>query len=207
MIRFYITRHGLTQWNKEGRLQGRQNSPLLESGIEDARDLKAYLSDVSFSAVYSSPVERAYYTASTIFGDQVIKDDRLREMSFGIYEGKKVSDIAHLKEYQDLWDHPGDFTRFEDGESYQEVKDRLLDFVEEMIHTKEGNIFVCLHGMCFVVMMSIFMDIPIEKLNMLNQHIVRGCSLTTVSYDGTFHVEKMGDTHFLHGVDQNIEYK
>lgn len=206
MIKFYITRHGLTLWNVEGRLQGRKDSPLQKQGIDDALALKKHLSGIEFSEVYSSPIKRAYDTASLIF-DEVKCDDRLMEMSFGDYEGKKVASLKEDPLYINLWQYPDKFTRFNDGESYQEVKDRLESFLNEMIATKDGNIFICIHGMALTVLLSIFYNEPIKNLTKFNQNILRGGSITVVSYDGQYHVEVLGDDSFLEGKNANISYK
>ena len=58
-MKIYITRHSKTIWNQEKRLQGRNDSPLTQEGIENAYALKDYISDISFDKVYTSPILRA----------------------------------------------------------------------------------------------------------------------------------------------------
>ena len=66
-MKIYITRHSLTTWNEEKRLQGWKNSDLTKQGLEDAKRLGNYLKNQSFDGIYSSPLKRAKETAQLIF--------------------------------------------------------------------------------------------------------------------------------------------
>ena len=86
----YLMRHGQTDWNKEYRLQGATDIPLNEEGRRQAKEAAEKMRDIPFECVYSSPLIRAKETAQIIsaFHDiPTVVDDRLKEMSFGIYEG------------------------------------------------------------------------------------------------------------------------
>lgn len=58
-MRLYFVRHGKTQWNLEGRLQGSKETPLLKESIEQVSELGHYLSDTHFDLVLSSDLPRA----------------------------------------------------------------------------------------------------------------------------------------------------
>ncbi|GIP39448.1 hypothetical protein J31TS4_27280 [Paenibacillus sp. J31TS4] len=90
----YVVRHGQTDWNKEGRLQGRQGLPLNERGIEQAESLREQLSGVSFASVYSSPQERAVQTAERIAGKQAVTDARLDVFDLGEADGQLRSKVT-----------------------------------------------------------------------------------------------------------------
>ena len=93
-MKIYITRHSLTTWNEEKRLQGWKNSDLTKQGLEDAKRLGNYLKNQSFDGIYSSPLKRAKETAQLIFPNKtIIEDDRLKEMNFGDYEGKFIDEL------------------------------------------------------------------------------------------------------------------
>ena len=94
--RIYIIRHGETEWNASGKKQGHLDSPLTPTGRAQAQALAARLSSESFSTLYSSDLGRAYTTARVIAdqtGHEVVIDSRLRERSFGIFEGMMETDI------------------------------------------------------------------------------------------------------------------
>lgn len=64
----YVLRHGQTDWNREGRLQGRRGLPLNDIGIMQAEQLRDTLKDVKFDYVFSSPQVRAIQTAEIATG-------------------------------------------------------------------------------------------------------------------------------------------
>ena len=99
-MKIYITRHSLTTWNEERRLQGWKNSPLTKQGEEDALKLGEYMKNIHIDHIYSSPLLRAKSTADLIFNNKnIIEDDRLKEMNFGDYEGKYIQDLKIMKSY------------------------------------------------------------------------------------------------------------
>lgn len=65
----YIVRHGQTDWNLEGRYQGRTDIDLNETGIKQAEKIRQELKSVKFDKVFSSPLKRAYKTAQIICND------------------------------------------------------------------------------------------------------------------------------------------
>ncbi|WAC74514.1 histidine phosphatase family protein [Roseateles sp. SL47] len=89
-------RHGETAWNREGRLQGHLNLPLNDLGQAQAQRLGAALADQTIHAVYASDLDRAHATARAVaepHGLVVTTDPRLRERSFGRFEGRLWADI------------------------------------------------------------------------------------------------------------------
>lgn len=97
-MKLYLARHGLTDWNKEMRAQGRKDLPLNVEGRAQAEELRDKIKDIEFTAVYTSPLKRAAETAQIAVGDRydIIYDDRLIERSFGDFEGKVVKSWSEL---------------------------------------------------------------------------------------------------------------
>ena len=86
----YIMRHGKTEWNELHKLQGRTDIPLNEEGRQMAKIAGEKYKDINFDVCYCSPLVRAKETAKLVLEGRnvpIIYDERLREMSFGIYEG------------------------------------------------------------------------------------------------------------------------
>lgn len=89
MLDLWLIRHGETIWNSEGRIQGHMDAPLSGLGIKQANVLAKRLSSKSFDAIYSSDSGRATQTANIVFpGQNLCLDARLREMHYGVLEGK-----------------------------------------------------------------------------------------------------------------------
>ena len=85
------------------------------------------------------------------------------------------------------------------GETYEEVVFRLNDFIlEKYNENPQQTIFITIHGMLFTILHGIFLDLPVERLNEVNQEIVRGCSLSLFEFDAT---NKNNHVSFL-----NLEY-
>lgn len=89
----YVIRHGQTDLNKEGRLQGRLGFPLNEEGIKQAEILRDQLKHIQFDIVFSSPQERAVQTAVIATGKKAITDARLDVFDLGEADRLKKDEV------------------------------------------------------------------------------------------------------------------
>ncbi|XP_067445163.1 probable fructose-2,6-bisphosphatase TIGAR A [Thunnus thynnus] len=138
-LTFGITfvRHGETQYNKDGLVQGQAiDSPLSEIGLQQAESAGRYLKDVKFSNVFVSDMLRARQTAEMIMKHnsscsnlQMACDPLLKEVSFGIAEGGRMQDLKDMAKAAGQT-FPG-FTPPE-GETQEQVKERVKKFLEKM---------------------------------------------------------------------------
>lgn len=90
MLKVYLLRHGLTDWNKLRRVQGSSDIPLNEEGRRVARLTAEGMRDMPIDLVYSSPLKRARETAEIICAGRdvpIVFDERIREIGFGEFEG------------------------------------------------------------------------------------------------------------------------
>jgi len=156
-MNIYILRHGETDWNKETRIQGSTDIPLNGYGIHLAEVTAEALKkqNIIFDRVYSSPLIRAYRTAEIVCAGshvQILKDDRLREISFGSAEGVKVSESKTNPKYKNMdicFTKPSQYHAEESAESYEQVLARASDFLENEIKPLEGkyrNVLAVCHG-------------------------------------------------------------
>ena len=206
-MKIFITRHSKTLWNQEKKLQGWKDSPLTKEGINDALLLKKRIKDISIDYCYSSPINRAKQTSEILF-DHVILDDRLKEMNFGIYEGKNIAELLNDEQYDDLWNHPDDDTRLPGGESYKEVQKRLLDFIDEIYKKySDKTIFITIHGMLFIILHGLMLGYKTCDLIKINQHVVRGCSLSEGDSDGDKLTKKYRGEASHVATNETISYK
>jgi broad specificity phosphatase PhoE len=128
-----LLRHGESEGNAQGRMQGRRDYPLSALGREQAALAAAFIrsSGLSFSAVYSSPLLRAFETASIVAASGVrpepVIDDDLPEIGAGAIEGLNEAEIreAHPPFMQRSLTETGDFAAY-GGESYEEVQRRVV---------------------------------------------------------------------------------
>ena len=90
----HLVRHGETAWSLSGQHTGRTDMPLTPAGEAAARGVAERLKSQSFSAVWSSPSQRAYNTSVLAgFGAQSVRNDDLQEWDYGAYEGRTTKEI------------------------------------------------------------------------------------------------------------------
>lgn len=138
-MEIYIMRHGTTDWNVQKKIQGNTDIPLNKEGILLADKSGENLKNTDFDVIYTSPLKRAYRTAQGIRGDRteipIIKDNRLIEMNFGIYEGKtsEEREIISNNSFSNFFKAPEKFVPGEGGESFDDLLKRTKDFLQNMI--------------------------------------------------------------------------
>ncbi|MGB9797519.1 MAG: histidine phosphatase family protein [bacterium] len=147
--RLYLVRHGMTEWNDDGKMQGRTDVPLNERGITQAKLLAKRLANVPLSAIYSSPLMRAMKTAEIIaqnHGLPIIPATPLQEADFGGWEGLTLEEIKNgWGEAIDLW-YEGKALPPK-GEGILEMQRRVVEFVEDVIEKHKGEeILIVAHG-------------------------------------------------------------
>ena len=137
----YIVRHGQTEWNVLGKIQGRKDIELNEVGIKQAQDLKDKFKNIKFDVVFCSPLKRALQTAQIITNQNIIVDSRLIERDNGELEGKIKKDIKILPDFND----PND-TKY-GVESLASLQERLKSFYDEITKKYIGkNILIVTHA-------------------------------------------------------------
>ncbi len=143
----YFVRHGQTEWNKIGKMQGHKDIELNDEGREQAQVVKEKLQGIKFDKVFSSPLIRATETAKIISNQEITIDNRLIERFNGELEGKFKKDIKVFPDFND----PND-TRF-GIESLDSFRNRINDFLDEITKKyKDKNILVVTHaGVCLYV--------------------------------------------------------
>jgi len=151
MLNVYLLRHGQTEWNADGnRYCGRTDLPLTDKGVQQAQLVREQLKDISFKAIYSSPLQRAYGTAQIASGGkEVIKDDRLIEADFGDWESKSKEQF--IEENPALWERwnkePLITQAGGTGETAQTIINRMNDFFTSILQKHpSGNILVVAHN-------------------------------------------------------------
>ncbi len=139
-----VVRHGQTEWNEQGRWQGRLDSPLTELGRKQALEARRIVMQQPIHAVYSSDAGRAMETARIILGElelPIVPHPALRERDYGVYEGLTAAEIEER--------YPG--TRFRDvggsretwappkGETMAQVRERVRSFLLDLVQSHAGE--------------------------------------------------------------------
>lgn len=161
-----ICRHGETIWNTEHRKQGQLDSELTELGRKQASELRKSLimfcGDKKFKVI-SSPLGRVVKTGEIVFKDVGFingfsTDDRLKEHSFGKWEGLTPLDVENCfpgmqaKREKDRWNF-----KIPEGESYALLEERLSSFLSS-IHLDSNLILLC-HEMVSKTLRKILLNL------------------------------------------------
>ena len=156
-MRFYLVRHGKTEFNLARRFQGGAvDSPLLPESIINAQKVGSYLADLKFAGAFASPQERAVVTAQNIVDQwevapKIKKIAALREMNFGKWDGDLVA--AHQGEelFEQFLKYPSQFEGEKlGGENYYQFTHRVqagLKSIFEEGFKAEENVLVAAHAL------------------------------------------------------------
>ena len=204
----YIVRHGQTELNRLGIVQGRGR----DTDLNDEGKKQAYLfyndyKNVPFDKIYISALRRTQQSIQP-FIDLDIPYEKLPgldELAWGIYEGQPSTPAtkgAFLQLLRDWMEGKLD-TKFEDGESPNEVKIRQQEALDViMSHPEEETVLICMHGRAMRLFLCILLGLPLTEMDKFpHQNLV----LYKVVYDGkTFkiedpnnalHLESLGKDH------------
>ncbi len=141
-LRIWLVRHGVTDWNLEGRWQGWSDTPLSTAGHDQAWKLRARLEHRRFDRVVASDLIRALDTAR-LAGFEPTVDARLRELNFGVFEGGTNFENAQHPDFAAWTLNP--ITRAAPmGESYASLRARAMHWLEAL--PEHGEILAFSHG-------------------------------------------------------------
>ncbi|MDO5127245.1 MAG: histidine phosphatase family protein [Eubacteriales bacterium] len=194
-MELYIVRHGETLWNAEKRLQGSCDIELSENGRALAKETGEALMDTQIDVIYSSPLIRAYETAELIRNGRDIPhytDERLREMSFGCFEGQNFSELLKDESltFQHFFKRPELFVAPEDGETFEQVIARAGDFMKEVIEPMADSherVMIVAHGALNKAIMSYIKKHSVEYF--WSGGLQTNCNVIIVDYsDGKYEI-------------------
>ncbi len=165
----YIIRHGETFWNAARRMQGQQGTDLNENGIRLAKETAEGLKDINFDLCITSPLIRARHTAEIIMEGRnkpILEDDRLKELSFGAWEGLSVAPDkmeVPIEEFRLFRADPFRYQPPEGGESFRDLIRRTGEFLQDLIHVQEYQdkiILISAHGAAVRALLNPLYDNP-----------------------------------------------
>lgn len=196
-MNIYVMRHGETYWNAKGWIQGSADIELTDYGIELAKKTRdGFVKDgITFDKIFTSPLIRAVKTAQIINEKQeaeLIIDNRIREMHFGDYEGQHLDTIADTDaNVRYCFTLPSKFTPTGDGETFQQVYDRMEDFFQKEIIPLENScntILIVCHGALTRTILTYFRQMELDEFWTIRQP---NCSVNLLTLkNGTITVEK-----------------
>jgi 2,3-bisphosphoglycerate-dependent phosphoglycerate mutase len=167
-----LLRHGESVWNKENRFTGFTDVDLSGKGEEEALQAAVTLEHITFDAVFTSTLKRAYRTAELVIGDRIVPETRhddLRERDYGDLTGlnKDETRQKYGDEQVHIWRRSYDVPP-PGGESLKDVVARVEPYYRAHIEplVKEGkNILIAAHGNTLRAMLIILGENTPENIN------------------------------------------
>lgn len=188
MTTIVLARHGTTEWNEKGLMQGVKDSPLTDAGIKIAHELKEKLKNYKFDLIFSSDLLRAKRTAEIVALEHkldVQTTELLRERNFGRYEGQPYN--IYNDEVDQIFEKLADSEKMTykhepDIESHEEVAERFLRFVREIAILTPGKTILALsHG---GLMRAAMIKMGFASLNSLHHAGIVNGSYAVIETDG-----------------------
>ena len=204
--KLYILRHGQTEYNKKGMVQGSGiDAPLNETGEQQAEAFYNAYKGQSFDKIYLSNLVRTEQTIQKFIqkGIPYEKLSGLREISWGKQEGVAFTPETST-EYQQTcqkWSN-GDYeAKIEGGENPLEVMERQKEAIDRILsRPEEKNVLICTHGRAMRIMVCWMLNYPLSKMDLF-KHTNAGFYL--VNYTGKqFSVELFNETSHLNGLSE-----
>ncbi|EMY78593.1 histidine phosphatase superfamily (branch 1) [Leptospira weilii serovar Ranarum str. ICFT] len=177
----YVFRHGETEWNQEGRLQGHLEIPITAKGERQSESIAPILKSKGVEILLSSDLRRAKRTSeivSATLGLDPIFDFGFREVFLGEGQGKLISevDLYFGKSFWERWNNPDpiyDTLCFPNGESKQDVDDRIHSSLTAKINLFSDRVVaLCTHGFVITRMFKMYQSKTKQIQNIQNTECI-----------------------------------
>ncbi len=181
--RIHLIRHGETNWNRERRAQGQQESVLTETGRAQAQALAATLKDLDIHEVYCSSSVRTRETAAIAFAEHelpITYCDLLREIHMGPWEGRLYDELRYdyPEQYDAFWNKP-DIFAVAGAETIAQVQHRAMTRVKRILdESTSGNIAIVSHGLLIKTILSFVEQRPLARV--WEPPAMHNCALSTI---------------------------
>ncbi|GEM64319.1 phosphoglycerate mutase [Sphingobacterium faecium NBRC 15299] len=168
---FYFIRHGQTDLNLKGIVQGRGvNSPLNETGMAQAQAFYDAYKDIPFDKIYTSTLLRTHQTVESFIRDGISWQELegLDEISWGIYEGKEQDEsiMSGFNELVSAWKNGELDVSVDEGESPNALMLRQSEAIAHMVKQEhEETVLVCMHGRALRIILCLLTGVDASKMD------------------------------------------
>ncbi len=184
MKKLYIVRHGETNWNKEGRTQGRSDSQLTAQGLCQARGLARALEKEGIEAIYSSTLKRAASTAMVIgqaLNIPIYNSDELVEIGFGQWEGLTLQEIqAQFPNQLKGWHQAPHRASIPGGEGISMAQKRIKLYIDYLIkNCNLERVLIVSHGTIIKLYLMALLEMNLSQFYKLKQN---NCAINVIEF-------------------------
>ena len=204
MKEIYLVRHGQTEYNRLGIVQGSGvDASLNETGRKQAEAFHSVYGSLHFDKVYVSQLRRTHETLSPFMRRHPYEQHAgLNEISWGIYEGKKSSpeDKQAFRELLGKWRNNDYHASFERGESIEDVAARQRKFIPALRNRpSEERVLICSHGRAMRIFLCQLLEVPFSEMDQFG-HVNLGLYHLELNDLGRFSLLKANDQAHLEGL-------
>lgn len=170
MKEIYIIRHGETDYNRQGIVQGKGvNSSINEKGVLQAEMFHNQFKNIKFDHLLASTLQRTQQTLQPFVNDgyDLKLHEELDEINWGIHEGRKTTPILQ-NQYEYIttgWRNGNVDLKIEQGESPRELQERQLRFINTILPNYDGKILVCTHGRAMRSLLCTMLEKPLSEMD------------------------------------------
>lgn len=169
-MKLILARHGETDWNVAKKIQGITDTELNANGLLQAKELADVVAtgNLGITAIYCSHLKRAAQTAACVaqkLGLPYHAVEQLQELNFGKWEGNSWAQVReqYPQEY-DIWYKNRRYTSVPGGESYQQMLERVLPALQEILRKETGNVLVVIHSAEILALQAALHDTSFETM-------------------------------------------
>jgi broad specificity phosphatase PhoE len=174
----YILRHGQTDFNKRGVVQGSGiDASLNDTGRKQAQAFYEAYKSIDFDNIYVSSLQRTHQTVSPFIknGYELNKMAGFNEINWGAYEGKSITleSNAYYSEMSEKWSNGEVHLPIEGGESPLQVQERIDEAMKVVMAAEdEMNVLICMHGRAMRILLTSLLGYPLSSMDMFPHHNV-----------------------------------
>lgn len=200
-MELYIIRHGETDFNRKGIVQGRGvNSDLNELGLQQARSFFKAYHHIPFDKIYTSSLKRTHQTVEPFInkGIEWIKLNELDELDWGVNEGREATPEMKSEFHQltKKWMEGELHLKFPGGESPIEVNARQKIAIQKILNEPVQHALICMHGRALRLILCELLEIPLSNMDTFPHSNV---SLYRLKYhDNKFEMLDFNNTDHFH---------
>ncbi len=210
--KIYIIRHGQTDYNLKGIVQGSGvDSSLNDRGREQARGFFQHYKEIPFDKIYTSALKRTKESVEDflIKGIPTESLTGLNEISWGTKEGQRITpeEDTYYHWMLQQWQLGQTHERIEGGESPEDVSHRQDVALKHILSQTESTILICMHGRAMRILLCKLLNYPLRCMDMFEHENLclylvesKGSGFTVRKYNDTTHLKnipKIDDSHLV----------
>ncbi|HCL26630.1 MAG TPA: hypothetical protein DHW65_09850 [Dehalococcoidia bacterium] len=200
-VKFFLVRHGETEWNKLGRFQGHEDIELNERGLAQAKETAVSAAHWGHSGIYTSPLIRTRQVADEmvkVAPVRVVEKDGLKELDLGDLEGVTGEEMRQgWGDIYEAWRAGPHQVSMPNGESLGQLRERAWQAILEIEqqHSGDDSVVVISHNFAIRSIIDELLGVPLENFHRMSLSLASVCTFDSdergrrlLTYNSTSHL-------------------